>query len=121
MWVEFEEGSNCLVPVDCRNDEKSAVECALFHIPKEWSVVCWLTEIITTTLVRGAIKKAPKFVIEVFSKLISAIQVFYEESRAPFFLKTIILRLLSRLIIKLRIVYMQTERSQKQEGKNESI
>jgi len=54
-------------------------------------------------------KKAPKFVIDVFSKLIGAIQVFYEESRAPFFLKTIILRLLSRLIIKLRIVYVEIE------------
>ena len=110
VWVEFEEGSNCLVPYDMRNSEKSFIECAVFHIPKEWTVVCWLTEVITTTLIKSSMKNAPNFVVEVFNKLIGAIQVFYDESRAPFYLKTIILKLMSRLIVKLRIVYIEIEK-----------
>ena len=45
------------------------------------------------------------FSIEVFEKLMKAMTVFYEESRAPSILKSMILKLLSRLVIKLRYIY----------------
>lgn len=121
VWIEFEEGSNCLVPIECRNSEKSSIECAVFHIPKEWAVVCWLTEVITTILIKSSMKNAPNFVVEVFSKLLGAIQVFYDESRAPSFLKTTILKLMSRLIIKLRIVYIEIERQNRKLGKSVDV
>jgi hypothetical protein len=88
----------------------------VFHIPKEWTVVCWLTGVIASTLVKTARQSSPKFAIDVFSKLIGAMQVFYDESRAPFYLKTIILKLMSRMIVKLRILYVEVEKHQKKQG-----
>ena len=51
--------------------------------------------------------------IEVFQKLISSLIVFYEDSKAPNVFKSVLLKLLSRLLIKLRhIIKRQTQEQQ---------
>jgi len=86
----------------------SQLECAIIQIPKEWAVVCWLTEVLTTHLVSYARQNAPKYVISVFSKLIQALTGFYTHSQAPKLVKCTTLKLLSRTIKKLRVLYSHT-------------
>ena len=109
IWVSFEEGTNALLPADMQTEVVAKLECAIFQIPKEWIVVCWLTEVLSSSLISHNVSKSATFSIEVFEKLMKAILVFYDESKAPSVLKSMILKLLSRLVIKLRHVYQQLE------------
>lgn len=70
IWVSFDAGTNALLPKDEQVDMKSSLECAVVQIPKEWSIVCWLTESLTSILIKDARETAPNFVIEVFGQLI---------------------------------------------------
>lgn len=68
-------------------------------------MVCWLTEVITSLLTGQEINKSASFCLDILSKLMSAIVLFYEEAKAPALLKSSILQILSRLVIKTRFVY----------------
>ena len=69
----------------------------------------WLTESLTSALLSADLKINGEFVVETIGRLISAIIVFFEESKAPSIMQGVVLRLLSRLIIKLRHVYQEIE------------
>ena len=71
------------------------------QIPSAWPVCCWLTETISTCLLRSLKGR------EIFEKLINALTHFYEEAKAPIMLKSIIFTLLARLLIKLRHFYLR--------------
>jgi hypothetical protein len=47
--------------------------------------------------------------VEVFKKIISSILAFYEDSKAPNVLKSVLLKLLTRLLIKLRYVFTRVD------------
>jgi len=51
VWVELVEGSQELLPIEEQQVVKPKLECAVYQIPKEWTVVCWLTEVVTSCLV----------------------------------------------------------------------
>lgn len=70
---------------------------------------CWLTEVLTSTLLKDGQQSAPKYVLEVLNKLISALISFYLDSKAPTVLKSVILKLLARLMNKLRCLYHSTQ------------
>ena len=72
-------------------------------------MVCWLTEVLTSTLISQGGPTSATYALGVFEKLIAALVAFYDESGAPSILKSVILKLLSRIIIKLRHVYHTLE------------
>ena len=72
-------------------------------------MVCWLTEVLTSTLISQGTAKSAAFALGIFEKLIVAMVTFYEESKAPSILKSVILKLLSRIVIKLRHIYHDLE------------
>ena len=49
--------------------------------------------------------------MDTISKLVQAILIFYEEAKAPAILKSALLQILSRLVIKLRYIYSRMEAS----------
>ena len=108
IWVNFVEGSNGLAESDDEGAQ-AKMQCAIFQIPKEWTIFLWLTESLTSALLSADLKINYDFVVETIGRLISAIIVFFEESKAPSIMQGVILRLLSRLIIKLRHVYQEIE------------
>lgn len=71
--------------------------------------MCWLTEVISTSLISQDLTKTADFCIDVISKLVQAIVTFYEEASAPCLLKSVLLQILSRLVIKLRFIYTTLE------------
>ena len=105
--MTYDEGN----PELFEHDEvhRPRVECAMVQFPKEYAVICWLTEVLTTILVKFAHKKAPKFVLRTYKKLVEAMTTFFDESKAPKLMKSVILKLLSRLSKKLRVVYLASE------------
>ena len=104
IWVQFDAGTNALLPKHLQNDQRSMLPCAVVQIPNTWTVCCWLTETITNSLLQN-IQNNFKFSVEIFEKLIGALTSFYEEAKAPSMLKSIVFNILSRLIIKLRHIY----------------
>jgi hypothetical protein len=48
----------------------------VFQIPKQWSVVCWLTDTLTTSFLEHAGRSAG-LAQEIFEKLIGATAQFY--------------------------------------------
>lgn len=51
VWVHHHVGTNALLFKDDQKllqAGKSTLETAIVSIPKEWQVVCWLTETLTT-------------------------------------------------------------------------
>ena len=77
IWVSFEEGTNALLSLYDQQDVKAKLECAIFQIPKDWSVVCWLSEVLTSCLIRQSYSKIAPFVLSVFEKLIKSLARFY--------------------------------------------
>lgn len=69
IWVNLVEGSQELLPVHEQQSVKPKLECAIYQIPKEWTVVCWLTEVITTSLVSQKVGKSAEFCLDTISKL----------------------------------------------------
>ena len=115
IWINLVEGSQELIPEDIKykfesNQLRPKLECAIFQIPKEWTVVCWLTEIITSSLISQEISKSADFCIDTISKLLQAIIIFYEEAKAPAILKSALLQIMTRLVIKLRYIYSCLEK-----------
>ena len=67
--------------------------------------MCWLTEVITSSLIGQDVKRSADFCLDTISKLVKAIIVFYKESKSPAILKSALLQILSRLVIKTRYIY----------------
>ena len=109
VWVKLVEGSQELLPIDEQQNVKPKLECTVYQIPKEWTVVCWLSEVITSALISQQVVKSAQFSLDTISKLVCAIIIFYEEAKAPALLKSALLQILSRLIIKLRYIYSSME------------
>jgi hypothetical protein len=109
IWVNLQAGTKALLSLGEQDDIEARLECAVFQIPKEWIVVCWLTEVLTSTLISQGGARSATYELEVFEKLIAALVAFYDESKAPSILKSVILKLLSRIIIKLRHIYHTLE------------
>ena len=109
IWVNIVEGSQELIPVHEQQSVKPKLECAIYQIPKEWTVVCWLTEVITSSLISQEVSKSAEFCLDTIAKLVQAILIFYEEAKAPAILKSALLKVLSRLVIKLRYIYSGLE------------
>jgi hypothetical protein len=104
VWMTYDEGNPELNEYDVVHRPK--VACAMVQLPKYYSVVCWLTEVLTTQLVRFASERAPKYVLATYQKLANAMTTVFVDSKAPELIKSVILKLLSRLIKKLRAVYL---------------
>ena len=83
----------------------------IFQVPKEWTVVCWLTETITSSLMQERAEKSINFAISVFEKLMNAIMTYYVKANAPGLLKSVTLRLIARLVVKIRYLYRQIEQT----------
>ena len=49
IWAKVQPGSLALLRREQQLDARSTLPCAVFQIPKQWSVVCWLTETLTTS------------------------------------------------------------------------
>ena len=109
IWTNIIEGSQELIPLHEQQSVKPKLECAIYQIPKEWTVVCWLTEVITSALISQEVSKSAEFCLDTISKLVQAMLIFYEEAKAPAILKSAILQQLSRLVIKLRYIYRCVE------------
>ena len=73
-------------------------------MPKEWTVACWLTENITSALLKDPSLESNKYSVTVFKKFMDVILNFYSQANAPGLLKSVILRLISRLVVKHRYV-----------------
>ncbi|CDW79829.1 hect domain and rcc1-like domain-containing protein [Stylonychia lemnae] len=105
IWVNIDAGTTALLPKHQQMEQKSSsLPCAIVQIPKMWTVNCWLTETITNVLLQNALK-SQKFTIEIYSKLIASLTIFYQDAKAPSMLKSMIFRLLTRIIRKLRYIY----------------
>jgi len=61
--------------------------------------------VITSSFICQTVDKSAIFCLETISKLVQAIIIFYEEAKAPAILKSALLHILSRLIIKTRFIY----------------
>jgi len=114
IWVYHDPGTNALLSkeeqhIQLGDNVSSSLSTAIISIPKEWQIACWLTETLSTSIVNK--KDLPAEVaLEVFQKLISSLVVFYEDSKAPNVFKSVVLKLLSRLLIKLRhLIKRQTK------------
>jgi len=103
IWAKVQPGSLALLRREQQLDARSSLPCAVFQIPKQWSVVCWLTDTLTTSFLEHA-GHSVGLAQEIFGKLITATVQFYEESQAPQMVKSQVLSLLTRLIRKLRFV-----------------
>ena len=76
LWVKYEPSKN----VDLNDDDggkRASFEAAIFQIPKQWTVVCWLTEIISSVLASQDSVKSAEFSVEILGQLIKAIITFY--------------------------------------------
>jgi hypothetical protein len=106
VWVSCYAGTNALLSQNDQEqlkDGRSNLETAVVSIPKEWQIACWLTETLTTIEIqRESITQDSQ---EVFKTLITAMLAFYDDAKAPNILKSCILKLLSRLVIKLRYLH----------------
>ena len=103
IWAKVQPGSLALLRREQQFDAQSSLPCAVFQIPKQWSVVCWLTDTLTTSLLELA--GQPLGLAQgVFEKLIRAMVQFYQDSQAPQMVKSQVLGLLTRLIRKLRFL-----------------
>lgn len=97
VWCYFKAGTSALMSLDdqmkMENNNSSKLQCAAVSVPKEWIIACWLTEVLSN--------KADR---DVFAKLIPSLVDFYLKSQAPSMLKSVILKLLARLLTKLRLI-----------------
>jgi hypothetical protein len=51
---------------------QSSLPCAVFQIPKQWSVVCWLTDVLSTSFLEHC-ENSTDLAKEIYQKLIKAI------------------------------------------------
>ena len=69
IWVSIEES----VDIDILGEDEVVhapkLEFVVFQVPKEWTVVCWLTETITSSLMKEGAVKSTEFAIRIFEKL----------------------------------------------------
>jgi len=75
-------------------------------------VACWLTENITSALLKDNSVKSITYSIKIFEKFMNAILMFYSQANAPGLLKSVTLRLISRLVIKLRHLLHELDEAQ---------
>jgi len=112
VWVTIEQSMDIDILQEDEIVLSPKLEFAIFQVPKEWTVVCWLTETITSSLLKDNSVNSTKFSIEIFEKFMQAIMTFYSKANAPGLLKSVALTLVSRLIVKLRFLYHQLEKAQ---------
>jgi hypothetical protein len=103
IWAKVQPGSLALLRREQQLDATSSLPCAVFQIPKQWSVVCWLTDTLTTSFLEHS-PHSLELARSIFEKLIRAIVQFCQEAQAPQLVKSQVLSLLTRLIRKLRFV-----------------
>ena len=112
VWVSIEQS----VDIDMLQEDEIVsnpkLELLIFHVPKEWTVTCWLTETITSSLMKAGANKSIDFAIVIFGKLMKAIVTFYLKSNSPGLLKSVILRFIARIVSKIRYVYHQLEKAE---------
>jgi hypothetical protein len=72
IWAKVQPGSLALLPLEQQYDAQSSLPCAIFHIPKQWSVVCWLTETLSNSFLEQG-GKSLDLAKEVYQKLITSI------------------------------------------------
>lgn len=85
--------------------------CAIFQIPKQWAVVCWLTETLSTSFLECSAAHLGTLAKAIYRKLIDSTAQFYLDSDSPQMIKSQILKLLMRLIRKLRFLLRQDQAS----------
>jgi hypothetical protein len=102
IWAKVLPGSLALLRREQQLDAQSSLPCAVFQIPKQWSVACWLADTLTSALLEHP--NAHDLARDICSKLIQAIAHFYQDSQSPETVKSQVLRLLTRLIRKLRFI-----------------
>lgn len=112
VYVSIEQS----VDIDILQDDEIVtnpkLELVVFQVPKEWTVNCWLTETITSSLMKEGAQKSLNFGIAIHEKLMKAIMTYYMRANAPGLLKSVTLRLITRLVVKIRFLYHQLEKSQ---------
>lgn len=105
IWVSIEQS----VDIDILQEDEIVtnpkLELVILHVPKEWTVTCWLTESITTALIKDGASKSLNFAVSTFDRLMKAIMNYYLQANAPGLLKSVILRLVARLVVKIRFLY----------------
>lgn len=94
--------------------------CAIFQIPKQWAVVCWLTETLSTSFLECSAAHLGTLAKAIYRKLIDSTAQFYLDSDSPQMIKSQILKLLMRLIRKLRFLLRQGQASPP-DGKTQEI
>lgn len=104
IWATLEPSQDIEVLPEDEIVKEPRLEIAIFQVPKEWTVACWLTENITSALLKDTSTESNKYAIEIFRKFMEAILTFYSKANAPGLLKSVTLRLISRLVVKLRHV-----------------
>ena len=103
IWARVQPGSLALLRSEQQYQARSSLPCAVFQIPKQWSVVCWLTDTLTTSFLEH-FRHSRGLAEDIFEKLIKAMVQFYQESQSPQMVKSQVLSLLTRLIRKLRFI-----------------
>jgi hypothetical protein len=83
IWAKVQPGSLALLRGEQQaaalaggQSSLAALPCAVFQIPKQWSVVCWLTDTLTTSFLEHT-HRSLELASEIFEKLIKAIVQFY--------------------------------------------
>ena len=109
VWAQVVQSKDVDILGDDQIVTDPKIQFAVFQVPKEWTVVCWLTENITSSLLKDGAVKSTTFALLVFEKMMNAILKFYSKANAPGLIKSVIIRLISRLVIKLRYLYQQME------------
>lgn len=82
IWAKVLPGSLALLRREQQLEAQSSLPCALFQIPRQWGVVCWLTETLSTCFLEGR-ETSIGLAKEVYGKLIGALDAFYQNSASP--------------------------------------
>lgn len=104
IWAKVKPGSLALLGQEQQYAAFSSLPCAIFQIPKQWAVICWLTETLSTSFLEGGAGHLGAFAKTIYKKLIDSTAQFYLDSDSPQLIKSQILKLLTRLIQKLRFL-----------------
>lgn len=86
IWAKVLPGSLALLGREQQLEAQSNLPCAVFQIPKQWSVACWLSDTLTTSFLE--FPNISSLSLEVFTKLIKSISHFYQTSEAPQMVKS---------------------------------
>ena len=110
IWVSIVESVDLDILPDDEIVHEPRLEFAVFQAPKEWTVVFWLTEAITSSLMKDGSVKSIAVAIKIFERLMAAILTFYKTANPPGLLKSVTVRLIARLVVKIRYLHHQLER-----------